>query len=484
MTDSDSIQYIQFACKQCGKTFTRVPYERIVLCGIAECSACKTRFTLDKEEIHAALVDAQQSNAASAPTEHDTPMPDSLSSEEPQEMDAEDGLDFDEHIEDEEPDSAGTEETMEMDAEDGLDFDEHIEDEEPDSAGTEETMEMDAEDGLDFDEHIEDEEPGSTDTEETMEVAAEDGLDFDEKIDSEEPGSLDGEEPLEMEADEGLDFGEQIDSEEPDSLSSEEPLEIEAEKGLDFDEQIDDEDSGNLSDEEPQESITGESIADAIVSPPEEIPETQTPATAHASLAPEKEDKIEFARRLSRLVPEGWVNPIQDSAVETPEDATAGDFSTPDVCELEGHHQFLVFALDTAEFAVPVENTIEIGEVPDLTRLPHVPDWLLGISNLRGDIVSVIDIKNFLGLGAFDAESLDRIIMLRSRNDELHTAVIVNRIAGIHYVAEQDIVAAETEPHDAEPYICGVFEIDGRPIAVLDIENFLLSEDMQQFRTL
>ena len=58
MTDSLSAQYIRFACKVCGKVFSRVPYERIIQCGTAECSACKSRFTLDREEIQAALIDA------------------------------------------------------------------------------------------------------------------------------------------------------------------------------------------------------------------------------------------------------------------------------------------------------------------------------------------------------------------------------------------------------------------------------------------
>ena len=151
---------------------------------------------------------------------------------------------------------------------------------------------------------------------------------------------------------------------------------------------------------------------------------------------------------------------------------------------MEGQRQLLVFAIETNEFAVPVENTTEIALVPELTRMPNVPEWLMGIINLRGDIVSLVDIKSFLGLGPFDPGSHDRIIMLRSLQKDLHTAIIINRISGMEYVADEDIIASDSEQHGTERHIRGVFEVDGRSIAVLDIESILMSDDMQQFRAM
>ena len=133
---------------------------------------------------------------------------------------------------------------------------------------------------------------------------------------------------------------------------------------------------------------------------------------------------------------------------------------------------------------MPVENTTEISLVPELTRLPHVPDWLLGIINLRGDIVSVFDMKNFLGMGPVDFGRHDRIILLRSCREDICTAMIVNHIVGMYYVAEQDLIMNEAEQQGTEQHILGVFEINERSIAVLDIDNLLQSDDMQQFRAL
>ena len=54
----------------------------------------------------------------------------------------------------------------------------------------------------------------------------------------------------------------------------------------------------------------------------------------------------------------------------------------------------------------------------------------------------------------------------------------------MQYVAEEDIIMTDAGQQNTDPHIRGVFEMDERSIAVLDIENLLLSDDMQQFRAM
>ena len=426
MTDSLSVQFIRFACKQCGRIFTRVPYEHIVQYGIAECSSCKARFTLDPEEIQTALIEAQELEAE-----------DSLDIEENQELDAADSLDIEENPELDAADSLDIEENPELDAADSLDIEENPELDAADSLDIEENPELDAADSLDIEENPE--------------------LDATDNLDIEENPELDAADNLDIEENPELDAADSLDIEENPGAISPEPL-IES--------------SG---------SADTFNTASASLQQPDPL---QEPSRTVAGFEPEKEDKVEFARRLSRLIPEGWVNPSQDSGNETSLEPTGSDSSTSDLEQLKDHHQFLVFALGTAEFAVPVENTTEIGMVPELTRLPHVPGWLLGITNLRGDIISVVDMKNFLGMGPFDFDRQDRIILLRSLQEDICTAIIVNRIVGMQYVAEHNLIMTDTGQQGSEPHILGMFEMDERSIAVLDIDNLLLSNDMQQFRAL
>ncbi len=535
MTDSLSAQYIRFACKVCGKIFSRVPYERIIQCRTAECSACKSRFTLDREEIQAALIDALsdaltepiRDHAADTDTIYsnifdiDEPQEldtfDNFDSEEPIELDAEDSLEIEESLELDAEDSLEIEESLELDAEDSLEIEESLELDAEDSLEIEESLELDAEDSLEIEESLELDAEDSLEIEESLELDAEDSLEIEESLELDAEDSLEIEESLELDAEDSLEIEESLELDAEDSLEIEESLELDAEDSLEIEESLELDAEDSLEIEESLESaafaghehgmdhtIAAEDIqpapemkpfdADDIFdndshahqhsAPPAADSHSQTPSRTKAGFEPEKEDKVEFARRLSRLIPEGWVNLSQESGNAAPPGTARSDSSDQDLQQVEGRHQFLVFALGEAEFAVPVENTTEIGMVPELTRLPHVPEWLLGITNLRGDIVSVVDMENFLGMGPFNFAGNDRIILLRSLQEDLCTAVIVNRIAGMQYVAEEDIIRPDAGQKNTEPHIRGVFEMDGRSIAVLDIESLLLSDDMQQFRAM
>ena len=59
--------------------------------------------------------------------------------------------------------------------------------------------------------------------------------------------------------------------------------------------------------------------------------------------------------------------------------------------------QFIRFYLNDILLAIPLKSALEIGHRPVITPLPNLPDWLLGVSNVRGEIVSIVDLKIFLG---------------------------------------------------------------------------------------
>ena len=83
--------------------------------------------------------------------------------------------------------------------------------------------------------------------------------------------------------------------------------------------------------------------------------------------------------------------------------------------------QFVVFRLDAREYAIPIEQTIEVVRIVALTPVPEAPAWLSGLMNLRGRVIPVIDVRIRLGLCA-RAPSLDTAIIV---------VCIDNQIAGL-----------------------------------------------------
>ncbi|MBL8797647.1 MAG: chemotaxis protein CheW [Planctomycetia bacterium] len=142
----------------------------------------------------------------------------------------------------------------------------------------------------------------------------------------------------------------------------------------------------------------------------------------------------------------------------------------------------LIFTLGETEYGVPLANVLEIGLPLAITALPNTPDWLLGVANVRGDIVSVILLSRLLGLEARGAEHAGRLIVARSRGQETTTGFIVERVRGIRSLSAGRIRAPASPIEDAiAPFVRGVLEHADRLLVVLDLDRLLLSREMQQF---
>ena len=114
----------------------------------------------------------------------------------------------------------------------------------------------------------------------------------------------------------------------------------------------------------------------------------------------------------------------------------------------EGAHlEVLEFRLSDEAYAVETMYVREVVPLRDLTPLPCVPSFVLGIINLRGQILSVVDLKEFFGLPARGLTDLNKVIVLESPDMEF--GLLADAIAGVRVLA-----AAELEP--AIPTLAGV----------------------------
>ena len=98
--------------------------------------------------------------------------------------------------------------------------------------------------------------------------------------------------------------------------------------------------------------------------------------------------------------------------------------------------QYVRFMADNIAFALPLQNTLEIDYVPEVIPLPNLPPWVLGICNLRGDIVSVVDLKQIMHLGPGPADTIKKMVLIH--NKDISTAIIVDKIAGMLFISDHD----------------------------------------------
>ena len=118
----------------------------------------------------------------------------------------------------------------------------------------------------------------------------------------------------------------------------------------------------------------------------------------------------------------------------------------------------------------------EINKLMQMTKVPQAPDYVLGILNLRGQIVTIIDLGKKLGLGETDTTKDPRNIIVNSAGG--HVGLLVSKIS--------DVVAADMSKLEQAPanmsgiqgeYFTGVYKTKHNLIGILDIDRVLRIDD-------
>jgi len=165
-----------------------------------------------------------------------------------------------------------------------------------------------------------------------------------------------------------------------------------------------------------------------------------------------------------------------------------GQIIAPDYTELESdkeadEEKYIVFTLLNKKYAVPILNVLEIGDLTNTTQVPNLPNWIRGVTNIRGEIVSIIDLGTYLGIPKMERLDSGKMLVIRSLDDEINAAIIVDQINQIYTVAIQDIMKPES-PVDNKiaPFLHGVCEFNDELLLLLDLEKFFDNPEIKQFQ--
>ncbi len=111
--------------------------------------------------------------------------------------------------------------------------------------------------------------------------------------------------------------------------------------------------------------------------------------------------------------------------------------ATPAVTVTGEALELVDFALAQETWGIESAYVCEIAPLVDLTPLPCTPPFVLGIMNLRGEIVSVLDLRRFFDLPARGLTDLNRVIVLRS--GEMTFGILADAIFGVSHTPLADI---------------------------------------------
>ena len=154
--------------------------------------------------------------------------------------------------------------------------------------------------------------------------------------------------------------------------------------------------------------------------------------------------------------------------------------ASPDAATLQ---RYVVFNVGGTEYAVPILTVSEVVRPLKITPVPNVPEWVLGVANLRGDIISVVDLRVFFGQPAPENLPSNRMLVVHSPNEDITTGLIVDRASGIYDIPLDQIRSPSAQVDDkVTPFLHGVSEVNDRLLVVLELNQLLMSSEMQQFQ--
>lgn len=149
--------------------------------------------------------------------------------------------------------------------------------------------------------------------------------------------------------------------------------------------------------------------------------------------------------------------------------------SVPTLGATVGHSRWVTFSLDGETYGVNVMQVQEVLKLTEVAPVPGAPEYVLGIINLRGNVVTVVDTRRLFGLPPRQSDDATRIVIL-----EVDGQVVGILVDSVAEVFELDTSRVETAPtvgsEEGSRYIQGVYSQDERLVVLVDLSRLLASD--------
>jgi len=144
--------------------------------------------------------------------------------------------------------------------------------------------------------------------------------------------------------------------------------------------------------------------------------------------------------------------------------------------------KLVCFRLASQEYGLDIESVKETLTLRPLTRVFLTPSWVLGIINLRGDIVPVLDLAELLGMPASTIEPDSRIVIVD--HDDHRAGIVVDELAELRIVQSDGIAPApSTLSPEASELVSGLATVDGgAALRILDLDSLFACERVTALR--
>jgi purine-binding chemotaxis protein CheW len=141
--------------------------------------------------------------------------------------------------------------------------------------------------------------------------------------------------------------------------------------------------------------------------------------------------------------------------------------------------QWVTFQLEDETYGIDVMVVREVLKYQDIAPVPGAPDYVMGIINIRGTVISVINTRLRFGLSEKEPEENTRIVILEIGQHII--GIVVDSVAEVVYMKRSEIESApQVNKDDSARFIQGVCHRDDQLIILVELDKLLSEEELRE----
>lgn len=140
-------------------------------------------------------------------------------------------------------------------------------------------------------------------------------------------------------------------------------------------------------------------------------------------------------------------------------------------------NHFVLFQLDSQKFALPLSNVQQIARSVEVTPIPDAPAIVIGVINVRGKVIPVVNIRQRFGFKANPVDVTDHLII--GRTSKRSVALLVDDVNDIVEIKDKTIIEQDEILPNMQ-LVDGVVKMNGDIILIHDLEKFLSLDEEKQ----
>lgn len=145
--------------------------------------------------------------------------------------------------------------------------------------------------------------------------------------------------------------------------------------------------------------------------------------------------------------------------------------------------QWVTFKLQEETYGINVMQVQEVLRYTEIAPVPGSPDYVLGIINLRGNVVTVIDTRSRFGLEPADVTDNSRIVIIEA--DKQVIGILVDSVAEVVYLKASEIdTAPNVGTDESARFIQGVSNREGELLILVDLNKLLSDEEWDEISSI